>query len=80
MDGMLSHIMKVLEAKNVFERNRKKLSTRALGTLLYHHSLLLEIVKQWYQAMRWLAMRLSVFGIIKSQVYSKHKKEYMVLL
>ena len=39
MDGMLSHIMKVLETKNVFERNRKKLSTRALGILLYHYGL-----------------------------------------
>ena len=45
MDGMLSHIMKVLEAKNVFERNRKKLSTRALGILLYHHGLSLRDCK-----------------------------------
>jgi transposase-like protein len=36
MDGMLSYLEKVLEAKNIFERKRKKTSSRALGILLYH--------------------------------------------
>lgn len=36
MDGMLSHIQEVLEAKNIFERNRKTIKTRALGVMLYH--------------------------------------------
>ena len=36
MYGMLSHLEKVLEAKNIFERKRKKTSSRALGILLYH--------------------------------------------
>ena len=36
MDGMLSHIEELLEAKNVFERRRKSTRTRALGVLLYH--------------------------------------------
>ncbi len=36
MDGMLSHVEQVLEAKNVFERKRKKMKTRALGVVLYH--------------------------------------------
>ncbi len=36
MDGMLSYLEKVLEAKNIFERQRKKTSSRALGILLYH--------------------------------------------
>ena len=36
MDGMLSHIEELLEAKNVFERNRTPLRIRALGILLYH--------------------------------------------
>lgn len=33
---MLSHIEELLEAKNVFERNRTPLRIRALGILLYH--------------------------------------------
>ncbi len=36
MDGILSYLEKVLEAKNIFERQRKKTSSRALGILLYH--------------------------------------------
>jgi len=36
MDGILSHIEELLEAKNVFERNRTPLRIRALGILLYH--------------------------------------------
>jgi len=36
MDGILSLIEKLLEAKNVFERNRTPLRIRALGILLYH--------------------------------------------
>jgi hypothetical protein len=36
MDGMLSHIEELLEAKNVFERHRKTTKTRALGIFLYH--------------------------------------------
>lgn len=36
MDGMLPRIEKLLEVKNVFERNRTPLRIRALGILLYH--------------------------------------------
>jgi len=36
MDGMLSYIEKLLEAKKIFERNRTPLRIRALGILLYH--------------------------------------------
>jgi len=36
MDGMLSNMEKVLEAKNIFERERKNMKTRALGVILYH--------------------------------------------
>jgi transposase-like protein len=36
MDGMLSHIEELLEAKKIFERNRTPLRIRALGILLYH--------------------------------------------
>ena len=36
MDGILSHIEELLEAKNVFERNRTPLRIRAIGILLYH--------------------------------------------
>ena len=36
MNGMLSHIMEVLEAKKIFERNRTPVRIRALGILLYH--------------------------------------------
>ena len=39
MDGMLSHLEELLEAKKVFERNRKQMRTRALGILLYHYGL-----------------------------------------
>ena len=63
MDGMLSHIMKALEAKNIFERKRKDLQSRALGILLYHYGLSLrkcrsvvssfepvshEAIRKWY--------------------------------
>ena len=63
MDGMLSHIMEVLEAKNIFERNRKNMQSRALGILLYHYGLSLrkcrsivssfepishESIRKWY--------------------------------
>ena len=36
MDGMLSRIEEALEAKKIFERNRKNMRTRALGVVLYH--------------------------------------------
>ena len=36
MDGMLSHLEELLEAKKVFERKRKNMKSRALGILLYH--------------------------------------------
>ena len=63
MDGMLSHIIKVLEAKKVFERKRKNMKSRALGILLYHYGLSLrkcrtivsgfestshETIRKWY--------------------------------
>jgi len=63
MNGMLSHIVKVLEAKKIFERNRKDMKYRALGILLYHYGLSLrkcesvissfkpvsyEAIRKWY--------------------------------
>ena len=63
MDGMLSHIMKVLEAKKIFERKRKNMQSKALGILLYHYGLSLrkcrsvvssfepishEAIRKWY--------------------------------
>jgi transposase-like protein len=45
MDGMLSHLEELLEAKNIFVRNRKKMRTRALGILLYHFGLSLRKCK-----------------------------------
>ncbi len=64
MDGMLSNLVKTLENKNVFERDRKEMRTRALGILLYHFGLSLrkastvvscfektsyESVREWHQ-------------------------------
>ena len=37
IDGMLSHLEELLEAKNVFVRNRKQRRTRVLGMLMYHY-------------------------------------------
>jgi hypothetical protein len=34
MDGMLPRLEELLEAKNIFVRNRKKRRTRALGILM----------------------------------------------
>jgi len=63
MDGMLSHLEGLLEAKNIFVRNRKKMRTRALGILMYHYGLSLrkcrtilssfedishESIRKWY--------------------------------
>jgi transposase-like protein len=63
MDGMLSNMEKVLEAKNIFERERKCMKTRALGVILYHFGVSLrntslviscfepashEAVRDWY--------------------------------
>lgn len=63
MDGMLSHLEELLEAKNIFVRNRKKMRTRALGILMYHYGLSLrkcriilsffedishESIRKWY--------------------------------
>jgi transposase-like protein len=63
MDGMLSHLQELLEAKKIFVRNRKKGKTRALGILLYHYGLSLrkcrtilssfedishESIRKWY--------------------------------
>jgi len=45
MDGILSHIEEVLEAKKVFERKRKNNRSRALGILLYHYGLSLRKCK-----------------------------------
>jgi len=45
MDGMLPHLEELLEAKNIFVRNRKKMRTRALGILLYHFGLSLRNCK-----------------------------------
>ena len=36
---MLSHLEELLEAKNIFVRNRKQIRTRALGILMYHYGL-----------------------------------------
>jgi len=63
MDGMLSHLEELLEAKNIFVRNRKQMKTRSLGILLYHYGLSLrkcrtilssfenishESIRKWY--------------------------------
>jgi transposase-like protein len=63
MDGMLSHIIEILEAKKVFVRKRKNMKSRALGILLYHYGLSLrkcrtivsgfestshETIRKWY--------------------------------
>ena len=63
MDGMLSHLEELLEAKNIFVRNRKQMRTRSLGILLYHFGLSLrkcqiilssfedishESIRKWY--------------------------------
>jgi len=63
MDGMLSHLEELLEAKNIFVRRRKKRKTRALGILMYHYGLSLrkcrtilssfedishESIRKWY--------------------------------
>jgi len=45
MDGMLSHLEELLEAKNIFVRNRKQKRTRALGILMYHYGLSLRKCK-----------------------------------
>ena len=45
MDGMLSHLEELLEAKNIFVRKRKQRRTRALGILLYHYGLSLRKCK-----------------------------------
>ena len=63
MDGMLSNMEKVLEAKNIFERERVSMKTRALGVILYHFGISLrntslvvssfeqashEAIRDWY--------------------------------
>jgi putative transposase len=63
MDGMLPRLEELLEAKNIFVRNRKKIRTRALGILMYHYGLSLrkcrtilssfedishESIRKWY--------------------------------
>jgi len=63
MDEMLSHIEELLEAKNIFVRNRKQIRTRALGILMYHYDISLrkrktilfslkdifhESIRKWY--------------------------------
>ena len=63
MDGMLSHLEEMLEAKKIFVRNRKQRRTRSLGILLYHFGLSLrkcrtivssfedishEAIRKWY--------------------------------
>ena len=63
MDGLLSNMGKALEAKNIFEQERKSMKTRALGVILYHFGISLrntrlvissfesashEAVREWY--------------------------------
>ena len=69
MDGILSHMVELLEAKNAFVRNRAPLRIRAIGILLYHLGLSLrncsmvlasftpvshESVRLWYHESRQL--------------------------
>ena len=69
MDGMLSHIEELLEAKNVFERHRKTTKTHALGIFLYHVGVSTrncsevvssfepvshEAIRQWYHKVQYL--------------------------
>ncbi len=63
MDGLLSNMGKVLEAKNIFEQGRKSMKTRVLGVILYYFGISLrntslvissfesashEAVRDWY--------------------------------
>jgi putative transposase len=63
MDGMLSHLEELLDAKNIFVRKRKQRRTHALGILMYHYGLSLrkcrtvlsgfedvsyESIRKWY--------------------------------
>jgi len=63
MDGMLSPLAELLEAKKIFVRNRKQRRTCALGILMYHYGLYLrkcrnilsdfedislESIRKWY--------------------------------
>ncbi len=63
MDGMHRRLVKALETKNIFDRERKEMETRALGIVLYHMGLSLrqceevlssreqvshEAIRQWY--------------------------------
>ena len=63
MDGMLSHLEELLEAKNIFVRKRKQRKTKALGILMYQYGLSLrkcriilsdfedishESIRKWY--------------------------------
>ena len=63
MDRMLPRLEKLLEAKNIFVRKRKKRRTRAFGILMYHYGLSLrkcrtilsdfenishESIRRWY--------------------------------
>ncbi|MGF3585527.1 MAG: hypothetical protein ACQXXD_07450 [Thermoplasmatota archaeon] len=63
MEGMLPYIEELLEARNIFVRNRKQRRTRSLGILLYHYGLSLrkcrtivscfeeishEAIRKWY--------------------------------
>jgi len=69
MDGMLSHLQELLEAKNVFERRRKTTKSRALGIFLYHADVSTrncsevvssfepvshEAIRQWYNKVQYL--------------------------
>ena len=64
MDGMLHHLEKLLNVKNIFVRNRKKRRTREHGIILYHYEFSIRkykiilpffedisyiSIRQWYQ-------------------------------
>ncbi len=59
MDEMLPCLEKLLEAENIFVRNRKKRRTRALSILMYHYGLPLRNVKLFYLHLSISVMRQS---------------------
>ena len=73
---MLSNMEKVLEAKNIFERERKSMKTRALGVILYHFGISLRntsrVVSSFEQASHeavrdWYLRAAKIFQVRKAQ-------------
>ncbi len=76
MDGMLSNMEKVLEAKNIFERKCKSMKTRALGLIFYHFGISFRntslVVSSFEQASHeavrdWYLRAAKIFQVRKAQ-------------